>query len=591
MKKKLFKDPLVKQISCREFYEISNFLRDCNDNNNLDNIKEPFKKHQFIFYYLINDVYYKLTQNLLIKVIYKYKFKNYGTVPIYSVSNIYVAIRDGKEEYSCLDRELNDLTQEILKHPKSKKLPQRYKELLKNKKYIFKTLPKFENEYTAPLSEFVDIKSNIVNIEKEANKQLAKEHVVLDIETNGLRSANDDVLSISIYDPYKDVAYNRFLPNELQPVVVNSYLHGIKDIDLIGKSPITQEEFDQIIDFFNLNNRTILSYSGSKFDYDCLNHYFIRHGIQGWDKLNFKNIKDFIASYASGEVTKDAMCQLLGINGVSDIHTSLNDCILEWKLFKNICNNPLVIINEHVYQYSMDYKVPITYLINYANLQDIANIKLKDLHYSKNTIYEFFLPQNLIKKIKKFDTNISGIEIEHIINTLLDVKKCDNNEFLVANKRGLKHIGSIESSYHTIPITQETDGTLKLATTKATKEEKELIDDINSVSKVLMNEITPLIDFIKENIFNGENVFSQELIFSNNNKSFGLCDLSDKNSIMEIKTFDVFKNKYTIDKIIKQLYYTSNNRKVFVLSCIFDETCNGILKNLKFIIDKLDIWE
>ena len=59
-------------------------------------------------------------------------------------------------------------------------------------------------------------------------------YVVLDVETNGLSSINDDLLSISIYMPDTGKTYNRFLPLELNYFVVTTWINGIKTEDLEG---------------------------------------------------------------------------------------------------------------------------------------------------------------------------------------------------------------------------------------------------------------------------------------------------------------------------------------------------------------------
>ena len=65
-------------------------------------------------------------------------------------------------------------------------------------------------------------------------------YVVLDVETNGLNSTYDDLLSISIYEPSTDRMYNRFLPLELNKYVFTTDINGITDEMLDDKEPITQ---------------------------------------------------------------------------------------------------------------------------------------------------------------------------------------------------------------------------------------------------------------------------------------------------------------------------------------------------------------
>ena len=83
-------------------------------------------------------------------------------------------------------------------------------------------------------------------------------YVVLDVETNGLNSTYDDLLSISIYDPSTNKMYNRFLPLELNKYVFTTDINGITDEMLDNKEHITQEEFDKLIDDFKLHEKIIL---------------------------------------------------------------------------------------------------------------------------------------------------------------------------------------------------------------------------------------------------------------------------------------------------------------------------------------------
>ena len=62
-------------------------------------------------------------------------------------------------------------------------------------------------------------------------------YVVLDVETNGLSSMRDDLLSISLYRPDTEDFYSRFLPLELQKDVYTTYINGIKKRDLKDKTP------------------------------------------------------------------------------------------------------------------------------------------------------------------------------------------------------------------------------------------------------------------------------------------------------------------------------------------------------------------
>ena len=56
------------------------------------------------------------------------------------------------------------------------------------------------------------------------------EYVVFDVETNGLKSKQDDLLSISFYKPDDGKEYSKFLPLELNRKIVTTHINGITDL-------------------------------------------------------------------------------------------------------------------------------------------------------------------------------------------------------------------------------------------------------------------------------------------------------------------------------------------------------------------------
>ncbi len=119
-------------------------------------------------------------------------------------------------------------------------------------------------------------------------------YVVLDVETNGLSSIRDDLLSISLFKPDTGDIYNRFLPLELNSKVVTTEINGITDKDLQGVLPLSQKEVDELIRFFELKQRTILTYGN--IDEKFITKYFLRHHLQGIDFFAFYNFKHEIIS-------------------------------------------------------------------------------------------------------------------------------------------------------------------------------------------------------------------------------------------------------------------------------------------------------
>lgn len=86
------------------------------------------------------------------------------------------------------------------------------------------------------------------------------DYVVLDVETNGLKSKEYDLLSISLYKPDDGREYNRFLPLDLNRNVYTTEINGITERDLKGKKHLTQSEVDALFEGFELDRRTLLHY-------------------------------------------------------------------------------------------------------------------------------------------------------------------------------------------------------------------------------------------------------------------------------------------------------------------------------------------
>ena len=187
---------------------------------------------------------------------------------------------------------------------------------------------------------------------------IEKRYVVLDVETNGISSLYDDLLSISIYKPDEEKMYDRFLPLELNKDVYTTNINGITKEDLKNKQPLVQDEVNRIIDEFELDKRTILIYGN--LDERFIKNYFKRKQLNGYEMLNFYNFKhDIISSgFSNGIVTKDNLCRIYGIKIVSDVHSGANDCILEWELFKKIYGKKLLITERKVFELNKDYIIP-----------------------------------------------------------------------------------------------------------------------------------------------------------------------------------------------------------------------------------------
>lgn len=406
------------------------------------------------------------------------------------------------------------------------------------------------------------------------NEVIESKYVVLDVETNGLSSLRDDLLSLSIFKPDDNKKYDRFLPLELNKNVYTTHINGITKKDLKDAKPLTQEDVDWLIKEFELDIRIILTYGS--IDEKFIRNYFKRKNINGFDKLNFYNFKhDIISSkFSDGLITKDNLCLLYGIDNVNSIHSGMNDCILEWKLFKKMNGNKLLITHLNVFEYNDDYIVPVSYLCNYPNfkyhIKNLSKIDFKCEIIKKIKVN--------VKDMKKFETNISGITIEHLINSLLGVTKIDSSEFLMYNKSKLKFIGRLPSPYNEIYVNYNSDGTIS----SADGENEEFIKLINDVTNELKQNLAPVIKYISKNIFHNKLIYSQELIISEDKKVLALCDLSTEDAVLEIKT----SYNLDVERFKEQLYYCSKGRQCYLLQVDW----KNISKGLTFIISKVDVY-
>lgn len=409
------------------------------------------------------------------------------------------------------------------------------------------------------------------------------EYVVFDVETNGLKSKQDDLLSISFYKPDDGKEYNRFLPLELNRKIVTTHINGITEKDLVGATALTQIEFNHIVDEFELEKRIILTYAGGNFDESFLCEYMRRHQISGFEKLNFYNFKKNIISsrFSSGNITKDNLCSLFEIKGVKAVHSSSNDCKLEWELFKKMDGYYYLVTEgdgaDNVFKLNEDYIIPASLLYSHPNLSRIL-CERPYIECKSTTVKTFEIEA---KGIEKFPTNFTGMTIEHLINSMLNVDIQDSRPFLLKNKMKLDFIGKIPNGILAIPMTFNPDGTV----TTLNKADKEIEKRINSTNNNLKEQIRPLVDFIRNEIFKNEHIMSQELVINSENNILALCDLSTTKTILEIKTDCSDSLAYK-----EQLFYEAKGRKIYHLKMewIKDRDTN-LLKKVIFNIVLVDV--
>lgn len=571
-RRKFSKDPKIKLVSIEEFLENSGYLIDAKQH------LWKGKKHPSMGGY-----YYKFTSDKLMIIAYGYMMTNYGNSVSEKLDYIEVAIRDGTTEYDLFNKRIALFQAYKNEHKRSKKADDYIKQLIES----MKLLPKYKKPQASEPKNFEEYL--VETGYKTPFDSLLNKYVVFDVETNGTRKANDDLLSLSIYDPSTGICFNRLFPLDLQPLVLTGWIHGITDKQLSNVSHMTQKEVEQIINYFHLKDKVLLSFSGGKgtFDYTFLINYCKRHNLYGFEDLQYENIKSLLPTAGfgyEGQMTKDNLCRLFGIDGVQEIHSSQNDCILEWKLFEKIKDGNLFFINNRLYKFSEEYIVPVSHLNSNPEMARIAKINIPHIIAHCTEVYKYAFPKKIVGLIKKFPTNITGIALENGINAELDVDEQDNYIFLAKNKRNVEYVGSLESNIQEIPIETQKDGTIKSLDSK----NDEFIAEVNAVTKLVTENLKTVFEYIKTEIFKDEKIKSQELCISDDRKVLALCDLSSDTKVMEIKTrpirLDDNMNVGTF--LARQLFYESKGRDVYLLSVDIQRHMNN---KGEFITDSVGV--
>ena len=570
--KKTFKDPLCEGLTVNEFFKKYNYFA----KTGFDYFENMKELDEFA-------VYFQFTEKYLVSIETTFTLTNFGMNSKPKINHIYVAERNGKEK-------------EILVHKMlSLKGNSKAKMQIKNIKEALNCLPSFGEKFITEHHKFDDY---LIDLGYRTTIKGNHECLVLDLETNGLRTKNDDILSISIYDPQSGLCYNRFLPLDLQPIVLTTWINGIKTSDLSRCDHLTQEELDELISRFKLKERRLFVYSGGNgsFDITFLKNYCKRHNLVGLDDLQPVNIKNLLPDPGfgyDGFKTKDNYCKLFGVEGIQNIHSGANDCLLEWKLFECLIRNKPFFNNGNLYSFSDNYIVPVTYLIHQPLLRQYKKIDIKYILGIPKLVYSYKYPNSAVRKMRRFPTNITGISLENALYSLINPISKKDIEFLSANKSNCKFLGRLESNLNEIPIVPLDDGTIQ----SLNPLNDEYVNDVNDVAEVFIKYSAEPVNFIKSRIFSNKSINREEIIISDDGKILSVCDLSNDEAVLEIKTgsvtangvhdrfdFEHLRNEYAL-----QLYYERKNRKTFILSIRFDYEDLVTLKGVSLDIYSVEL--
>lgn len=119
-------------------------------------------------------------------------------------------------------------------------------------------------------------------------------------------------------------------------------------------------------------------------------------------------------------------------------------------------------------------------------------------------------------------------------------------------------MGKLPSTTYEMPLLFKEDGTVK----EIFDQDKECVKEFNESILKIKGQLTPVIDFISQVIFENQKVISQELVIHKEDNILALCDLSTPSAILEIKTN---YNANAAFMYRNQLFYEANGRKCFLL--------------------------
>ena len=398
-------------------------------------------------------------------------------------------------------------------------------------------------------------------------------YVVLDVETNGLNLMYD-LLSISFYMPDSGKTFERFLPLEKNIIVYPeaSKVNGITKEMLKDKKPLTQEEWDKIVEDFELKTREILHFG--KIDPSFLKDYFKNHKIKGFNDLVFHNIKrHFLTnSFSHGEYSKDNLCLGLGIEGVSEVHSGVNDCILEWKLFEKIDGG--FVICERLGGYKMGmYKLNEKYYMPASKIRYYPNVKyainLPDLRVEYEEVFSLNLSKKCLHRLDGF-FQPAGFASERIIRSALNAKVIEDSSFAKENFKNLQLIGEFtyDPMIHEIPVIENSDGTL----TAVRPSDKLFVAEMNRTMLAIKDEIKPLIKFITDEVFLCKEINSQETVINDDLRIFGYTDFSNDSTCLEMKfsgslmdDYLMTNNRPALNKHKYQFFALAKDRPMYLL--------------------------
>ena len=187
-------DPKVKLVSISDFLEKNDYLVDYE--MHLWNGEKPE----------INEYYYKVTDKHLIYIRYGRTIINFGMDAKEQLEEIQVAYRDGKSEYHAFEQKIKMLQEKYQMNPEEKSIAIFLKKIENLYDKINDIFPQFNGEDSQKNER--RLKDFIVDTGCKCNDyKYDKKYLVFDVETNGVRPVNDDLLCaelVALLDNHSD---------------------------------------------------------------------------------------------------------------------------------------------------------------------------------------------------------------------------------------------------------------------------------------------------------------------------------------------------------------------------------------------------
>lgn len=368
---------------------------------------------------------------------------------------------------------------------------------------------------------------------------ISSKYIVIDLKTNGSYVKISNLLSISFFKPDDETTFNASFSLESQTAT--------NHIDAL-----TQKEFNNIIDKFELETRTILIFDN--FSREVLKNYLNRHNIIGFEKLKFQNIDEqiFYSRFDNDKVTLDNLCETFKIP-TNTSNNEINNCISLRQLFDKIHDKRLLILNNQIYEFNDGYVIPLDYLYSYPKLKE----QIKYLP-------QIFVYPEEIKRIRLSGFNVANLSsnticklieesIKESFKEVIDLENVSSS-FSKENESKLKHLGNLGSTSSSDLNDNDKDTSINPSNPSSFKK-----------------QIKIALKFIKKEVFaHSKTIYHKELVLDNEDNVYGKCDFSNENVVLQIKPYVLTRPS----DITYELFYLANGRDSFLLELDFKNMPN-----------------